>query len=177
MKPSYTIVTPSVSHVGRKFGPKTCFCARPWKDERGTTVTRSIQKCKIRIKRIVGSRVDTAPTAWSLCAHVRHVWNLSWTEEEAIKKGIPILKKAGFESVQDLPRTDVGFTSKAYKDLLPQLNLHATSEPQALLQMRIRICYHSSGYLQRRMVSKESECLYPMRKDSTAPPIFLCRRT
>ena len=31
--------------------------------------------------------------------------------------------------------------------------------------------------LQRRMVSKESECVYPMRKDSTAPPNLLCRST
>jgi len=41
----------------------------------------------------------------------------------------------------------------------------------------IRICHHSSGCVQRRMVSKESECMYPMRKDSTAPPNFLCRST
>jgi len=64
------------------------------------------------------------------------VWNLLWTGEEAreimlfigkpkgrsrmisngeeaMKKGIPILKRAGFESVEDLPRTAVGFSSKA----------------------------------------------------------------
>jgi len=53
------------------------------------TATRSIQKCKTRIKKIGGSRVDTEPTAWGLDAQV---WNLNllWTAEEAMKKGIPI---------------------------------------------------------------------------------------
>jgi len=44
-----------------------------------------------------------------------------------MKKGIPILKRAGFESVEDLPRTAVGCNSKAYQDLPPQLRLSATS--------------------------------------------------
>ena len=68
-------------------------------------------------------------------------------------KKIPILKRAGFESVEDLPRTAVGFSSNAYQDLPPQLRLSATS------------------------VSKESECVWSMRKDSTASPNFLCRST
>ena len=55
------------------------------------------------------------------------VWNMLWTGEEAMKKGIPILKRAGFESVEDLPKKSVGFSSKAYQDLPPQLRLSATS--------------------------------------------------
>jgi hypothetical protein len=53
--------------------------------------TRSIRKCKTRIEVIGRSRVDTEPTAWGLDVQV---WNLLWTDEEAVKKGIPILKKA-----------------------------------------------------------------------------------
>jgi len=49
-----------------------------------------------------------------------------WTGEEAMKKGIPILKRAGFESVEVLLRTAVGYSSKAYQDLPPQLRLSAT---------------------------------------------------
>jgi len=41
--------------------------------------------------------------------------------EEAMKKGMPILKKVGFESAEVLPRTAVGFNSKAYLDLPPKL--------------------------------------------------------
>ena len=78
------------------------------------TATWSIRKCKKRIEKIGGSRVDTEPTAWGLDVQV---WNLLWTGEEAMKKGITILKRAGFESVEDLPRTAVGFSSKTYQDL------------------------------------------------------------
>jgi len=52
-----------------------------------------------------------------------------------MKKGMPILKKAGFESVEDLPRTAVDFNSKTYKDLPPQLRLPATSN----LEQRVRV--------------------------------------
>jgi len=83
----------------------------------------SIRECKTRIEKIRGSRVDTEPTVWGLDVQV---WNLLWTGEEAVNKGILILKGAGFESVEDLPRTAVGFSSKAYQDLPPQLRLSAT---------------------------------------------------
>jgi len=87
------------------------------------TGTRSIRKCKTRIEKIGRSRVDTEPTAWSLDVQV---WNLLWIGEEAMKEGIPIFKRAGSESVEDLPRTAVGFFSKAYQDLPPQLRLSTT---------------------------------------------------
>jgi len=65
------------------------------------------------------------------------------------------LKKEGFKSVEVPPRTAVDFSSKAYKTLL-----------------------HRSGCLQRRMVSKESDCFCrSLSKDSIIPPNFLCRRT
>jgi len=69
----------SVSHKGRK---KLASMFAPGKIS-WATVTRSIQKCKIRIEKIGGSHVDTEPTAWGLDAQV---WNLLWTGEEAMKK-------------------------------------------------------------------------------------------
>jgi len=54
-----------------------------------------------------------------------------------MKKGIPIFKRAGFESVEDLPRTAVGFSSKAYQDLPPQLRLSATSNGEQRVQVRV----------------------------------------
>jgi len=98
------------------------------------TATRSFRRCKTRIEKIGGLRVDTEPTAWGLDAQV---WNLLWTGEEAMKKGIPILKKAGFESVEDLPRTAVGYSSKAYQDLPPQLSLSATSNGEQRVRVRL----------------------------------------
>jgi len=53
------------------------------------TATRSTRKCKTRMEKIGGPRVDTQPTAWGLDVQV---WNLLWTGEEAMKKGTPILK-------------------------------------------------------------------------------------
>jgi len=101
------------------------------------TATRSIGKCKTRIEKIGGSRVDTEPTeptAWGLDVQV---WNLLWTGEEAMNKGIPILKRAGFESVEDLPRTAVGFSLKAYQDLPPQLRLSATSNGEQRVRVHV----------------------------------------
>ena len=98
------------------------------------TATLSIWKCKTQIEKIGGSRVDTEPTAWGLDVQV---WNLLWTGEEAMKKGIPILKRAGFESVEDLPRTAIGFSSKAYQNLPPQLRLSATSNGEQRVRVRV----------------------------------------
>ena len=81
----------SVSHMGRKMDKTLASVLVPEKMS-WATATRSIRK-------------------WGLDVQV---WNLLWTGEEAMKKGIPILKRAGFESVEDLPRTAVSFSAKAY---------------------------------------------------------------
>jgi len=98
------------------------------------TATRSIRKCKTRIEKIGASCVDTEPTAWGLDVQI---WNLLWTGEEAMKKGIPILKRAGFENIEDLPRTAVGFSSNPYQDLPPQLRLSATSNGEQRVRVRV----------------------------------------
>jgi len=56
-----------------------------------------------------------------------------------MKKSIPILKKAGFESVEDLSRTAVSFSSQAvaYQDLPPQLRLSATSNAEQKVRVRV----------------------------------------
>ena len=54
-----------------------------------------------------------------------------------MKKGIPILKRAEFESVEDLPRTAVGFSSKAYLDLPPQLRLSTPSNGEQRVRVRV----------------------------------------
>ena len=123
----------SVSHMGRKNGQKLALVLVPEKMS-WATATRSIRMCKTPIEKIGGSRADTEPTAWGLD---EQVWNLLWTGEEAMKKGIPILKRAGFESVEDLPRTAVGFSSKSYQDLPPQLRLSATSNGEQRVRVHV----------------------------------------
>ena len=98
------------------------------------TATRSIRKCKTLIEKLGVSRFDTEPTAWGLDVQV---WNLVCAGEEAMKKGILILKRAGFQSVDDLPRTAVGFILKAYQDLPPQLKLSATSNGEQRVRVRV----------------------------------------
>jgi len=77
-----------------------------------------------------------------------------WTGGEAMKNGIPIVSRAGFESVEDPPRTAVGFSSKAFQDLPPELRLSATSNGEQRVRVRV-----------------------PNVQGLTAPPNFLCRST
>ena len=62
--------------------------------------TQTIWKCKTRIEKIGGSRVDTEPTAWGIVAAV-------------------------------------GFSSKAYQDLPPQLRLSATLNSEQRVRVRV----------------------------------------
>ena len=68
-----------------------------------------------------------------------------WTVEEGMKQVMPFLKKAGFESVTDLPRTVVVFSSKAYQDLPPQLRSSATSNGE----QRVRVLVTNAQGLHR----------------------------
>ena len=54
-----------------------------------------------------------------------------------MKKGLPIFKRAEFKSVEDIPRTAVGFSSKACQDLPPQLRLSATSNSEHRVRVRV----------------------------------------
>jgi len=57
-----------------------------------------------------------------------------WTEEEAMKKVMPVLMKAGFESIQNLPKKAIGYVQK-HQDLPPQLRSSATSNGE----QRVRV--------------------------------------
>jgi len=80
----------------------------------GTYLRISGWQC-LKVPWCLPPRPDTGPTAWGLDVQV---WNLLWTGEGAMKKGMSISKKAGFECVEDLPRTAIGFSS--YQELQPQ---------------------------------------------------------
>ena len=145
--------------------------------------TRSIRMYKTRIEKIGGSRVDNEPFAWVLNAQV---WNLLWTGEEAMKKGLPILKKAGFESVEYLPSTAVGFRSKAYQDLPPQLRLSATSNGEQSVRVRIsnaQELHHTTQFLMQEYLnlvdwkglelpSTERRCKATVKKFERSPTVW-----
>ena len=62
--------------------------------------TRSIRECKMKIERIRGSRLDTNSEVWGLD---QARWELMWAGEAAMRKSIPTLRQAGYESTSDLP--------------------------------------------------------------------------
>ena len=60
-----------------------------------------------------------------------------WTGEETMKKGIPILQRSKFESVEDLPRIVVDFSSKTYQDLSLQFRLFVTANGKDRVRVRV----------------------------------------
>jgi len=60
------------------------------------TRSESIMKCKMRIERIGGSRLDTDLVVSGL-DHT--TWELMWAGEAAMRKSIPDLRQAAFESI------------------------------------------------------------------------------
>jgi len=63
--------------------------------------TRSIRECKMRIERIGGSRLDTDSEVWGLD---QTTWELMWAGESDMRKSIPALRQARYESLSDWPR-------------------------------------------------------------------------
>ena len=98
-------------------------------------------------------------------------------------KGIPILKRAGFESVEDLPRTAIGFSSKAYQDLPPQFRLSATSNGEQRVPVRVpnaQGLHCTTQFLMQEylnlvdgkgleLLSTERRCKASVKKNSNAP--------
>ena len=76
----------------------------------GAAATRSIRECKMRIERIRGSRLDTDSEVWGLD---QTTWELMWAGEAAMRKSIPALRQAGYESISDLPRIQQSYREKA----------------------------------------------------------------
>jgi len=63
-----------------------------------SAATRSIKEYKMRIERIVGSRLDTDSEVWGLD---QTTWELMWAGEAAMRTSIPALRQAGYESISD----------------------------------------------------------------------------
>jgi len=60
--------------------------------------TRFIREYKMRIERIGGERLDTDAEVWGLD---QTTWELMWAGEAAMRKSIPPLRQAGYESISD----------------------------------------------------------------------------
>jgi len=84
--------------------------------------TRSIRECKMRIERIGGSRLDTDSEVWGLD---QTTWKLMWAGEAAMRKSIPALRQAGYESISDLPRIQKSYREKALVVISPAMRMSA----------------------------------------------------
>jgi len=54
-----------------------------------------------------------------------------------MRKGVPLLRKAGYRSVEDLPRTKVSFGSGAYQQLTPVLRMSETSNDEQIIRILV----------------------------------------
>ena len=96
--------------------------------------TRSIRECKMRIERIKVSRLYTDSEVWGLD---QTTWELMWAGEAAIRKSIPVLRPAGYESISDLPRIQQSYIEKALVVISPVMRICAMSIGEQRVQVLI----------------------------------------
>jgi len=64
----------------------------------------------MRMERIGGTHLDTDSIVWGLD---QTTWELMWVGEAAMRKSIPALRQAGYESISNLPRIQQSYRKKA----------------------------------------------------------------
>ena len=101
-------------------------------------VTRCIKECKTRIERIGRSRLDTDSEVWGLD---QMTWELMWAGEAALRKSIPALRQAGYESISNLPRTQQSYREKALVTVVipPAMRICAASNGEQRVQVLIPV--------------------------------------
>jgi len=97
---------------------------------------RSIRECKMRIERIRGSHLDTDSEVWGLD---QTTWELMWAEEADMRKSIPALRQAGYESISELPRIQKSYREKALVVIPLAMRMSATSNSEQRVQVLIPV--------------------------------------
>jgi len=98
--------------------------------------TRSIRECQTRIERIRGLRLGTDSEVLGLD---QITWELTWAGEAAMRKSIPALRQAGYESISDLPRIQQSHREKALVVIPPVMRICATSDGEQRVQVLILV--------------------------------------
>ena len=78
----------------------------------------------MRIERIGGSRLDTDSEELGFD---QTTWELMWAGEAAMRKSIPTLRQAGYESICDLLKIHKSYREKALVVIPPIMRMSATS--------------------------------------------------
>jgi len=90
----------------------------------------------MRIQRIGGLRLDTDSEVWGL-DHT--TWELMWAEEAAMRKSIPALRQAEYESISDLPRIQQCYREKVFVVIPSVMRIRATSNDEQRVQVLIPV--------------------------------------
>jgi hypothetical protein len=62
-----------------------------------------------------------------------------WAGEAAMRKSIPALRRAGYESISDLPRIQQSYREKALVVIPPAMRICATSNGEQRVQVLISV--------------------------------------
>ena len=71
----------------------------------------AVREGKMRNERIGGTRLDKNSEVWGLD---QTTWELMWAGEAAMRKSIPALKQAGYQSISELLRIQKIYREKAW---------------------------------------------------------------
>jgi len=85
---------------------------------------------------MVGLRLDTDSEVWGLN---QTTWELMWAGEAAMRKSIPALRQAEFESILDMPNTLKNHREKAFVVIPPVMRICATSNNEKRVQVLIQV--------------------------------------
>ena len=105
------------------------------------------------IERIGGSRLDTDS---KVCGLDQTIWELMWAGEAAMRKSIPALGQAGYESVSDLPRIQRSCREKALVVIPSAMSMSATSNGEQRVQVLILVVQGLS-HKQRQLMQQYFE--------------------
>ena len=68
-----------------------------------------------------------------------NIRELMWAGEAAMRKSIPALRQAGYESISDLPRIQKSYREKALVVIPPAMRMSATSNDEQRVQVLIPV--------------------------------------
>ena len=114
--------------------------------------TKSIRECKMRIERIGGSCLDTESEVWGLD---QTTWELMWAGEAAMRKSIPTLRQAGYESISDLPGIQQIYREKVLVVIPPVMRICATSNGDQRVQALILLVQELSRSQNQRQLMQQ----------------------
>jgi len=90
----------------------------------------------VRVERIGGSRLGTDSQVWGLD---QTTWELMWAGEVAMRKSIPPLRQAGYESISDLPTIQQSYREKTLVVIPLAMRICATSNGKQRVQVLIPV--------------------------------------